>query len=164
VAVVFLATVAASSQTPALRVVSAGPTGDLGQLADADDVRIVFSEPMIDLGVVPTGAAPSWMRLTPAVPGTFYWSGTRTLMFSPDANTPIPNATMFTVRVEGSATSVTGRTLGAPFEFSSRRRRCDCFPSTTTGRTAGSISRPCYACASISAFVLKMFWRTHALR
>jgi uncharacterized protein YfaS (alpha-2-macroglobulin family) len=117
VAVVFLATVAASSQTPALRVVSAGPTGDLGQLADADDVRIVFSEPMIDLGVVPTGAAPSWMRLTPAVPGTFYWSGTRTLMFSPDANTPIPNATMFTVRVEGSATSVTGRTLGAPFEF-----------------------------------------------
>jgi uncharacterized protein YfaS (alpha-2-macroglobulin family) len=114
---VFLAAVSASSQIPALRVVSAGPTGELRQLADADDVRIVFSEPMIDLGVVPSGAAPSWMRLTPAVAGTFYWSGTRTLMFSPDANSPLPNATTFSVRVDSTAKSLAGRTLGTPYEF-----------------------------------------------
>lgn len=112
-----LATLPASSQSPALRVVSASPTGGLGQLADADEVRIVFSEPMIELGTAPSGAAPKWIHVTPAAPAAFYWSGTKTLMFSPDASTPLPFATRFTVRIDGAATSVTGRALGAPYEF-----------------------------------------------
>ena len=106
-----------AGQSPSLTIASAGPSGELGQLADADQIRIVFSEPMVALGTVPTGAAPSWIYLTPPAAGNFYWSGTRTLIFSPDAATPLPFATRFTMRVDADATSVSGHALGAPFEL-----------------------------------------------
>ena len=118
VAALSLAILAGSAQAPSLRIVSAGPTGDLGRLADAEQVRIVFSEPMIAIGAVEaTGTAPPWIRMTPAAPGSFYWSGTRTLIFSPDASTPLLFATTFTVRIDATATSAAGRVLGQPYEF-----------------------------------------------
>ena len=49
-------------------------TGEVGQLSDADEVRIIFSEPMVALGTVPPGSAPPWLRVTPTAPGSFYWS------------------------------------------------------------------------------------------
>ena len=49
--------------------------------------------------------------------GSFYWSGTKTLIFSPDASAPLPYATRFTVRVDASAASVAGRALGTPYEL-----------------------------------------------
>lgn len=106
-----------ASQTPALRVLNASPSGELNQLADAGQVRIVFSEPMVPLGSVVAGTAPPWIRMTPAAAGSFFWSGTRTLVFSPDSSAPLPYATRFTVQVDGSATSAAGRALGAPFEL-----------------------------------------------
>jgi alpha-2-macroglobulin len=112
-----LAILAGSAQAPALRIVSASPTGELDRLADADQIRIVFSEPMLAVGTVPTNAAPPWIRLTPAAPGAFYWSGTRTLIFSPDPATPLPFASVFTVRIDAAAASAAGRVLGRPYEF-----------------------------------------------
>ena len=112
-----LSVLSGSAQAPSLRIVSASPTGELAQLADADQIRIVFSEPMIALGTPTATAAPSWLRLTPPVPGTFYWSGTKTLIFSPDPSAPLPFATTFTVRVDATATSVAGRALEEPFEL-----------------------------------------------
>jgi uncharacterized protein YfaS (alpha-2-macroglobulin family) len=106
-----------ASQTPALRILSASPTGELSQLADADQIRVVFSEPMVPLGTVAAATAPPWIRMTPAVSGSFFWSGTRTLIFSPDASAPLPHATRFTVHVDGSATSVAGRGLGTAFDL-----------------------------------------------
>src|SRR5207344_614344 len=47
----------------------------------------------------------------------FYWSGTKTLIFSPDASTPLPYATTFSVRVDATATSVSGHALGQPYVF-----------------------------------------------
>ena len=117
VAALCLSVLSGSAQAPSLRVVSAGPTGDLTRLADAEQVRIVFSEPMIALGTIPSNTTPPWIRITPAVAGTFYWSGTKTLIFSPDASTPLPFATTFTVRVDAAATSVTGRAMEQPYEF-----------------------------------------------
>ena len=117
VAILSLAILPGSSQTPALRILSASPTGELDQLADAGQVRIIFSEPMVALGSVPPGTAPPWIRITPAVAGSFFWSGTKTLIFSPDGSAPLPYATRFTVRVDGSAASVAGRSLGAPYEL-----------------------------------------------
>ena len=111
-----LAVLSGSAQAPSLRIVSASPTGELGQLSDADQIRIIFSEPMIALGTVPA-TAPPWIRITPAAPGTFYWSGTKTLIFSPDASTPLPFATLFTLRVDVTATSAAGRALEQPYEF-----------------------------------------------
>jgi uncharacterized protein YfaS (alpha-2-macroglobulin family) len=116
-AVLSLAVVSVSSQSVQLSIASAGPRGELAQLADAVDIRIVFSEPMIALGAAPSDSAPSWIHITPAIPGSFYWSGTKTLIFSPDAARPLPYATTFTVRVDASATSVSGRALGTPYRF-----------------------------------------------
>ena len=99
VTILALAGVPGAGQGPSLRVISASPAGELGTLADADQVRIIFSEPMVPIGTVPSGTPPAWISITPAARGSFYWSGTKTLIFSPDAAAPLPYATRFTVRV-----------------------------------------------------------------
>jgi uncharacterized protein YfaS (alpha-2-macroglobulin family) len=109
------AIVRVAGQPAPLSIVSASPRGDLADLADAGQVRIVFSEPMVALGAIPTGVAPAWIHLTPQVAGSFYWSGTTTLIFSPDSAAPLPLATTYTVRVDAGATSLSGRTLDTPF-------------------------------------------------
>ena len=43
----------AQGERPPLRVVSAAPGGELATLAEANEIRVVFSEPMIALGSVP---------------------------------------------------------------------------------------------------------------
>ena len=75
-----------STQGPSLTILSTNPTGEIGQLADADQIRVVFSEPMVAIGTVPSETPPSWIHVAPAVPGSFYWSGTKTLIFSPDVS------------------------------------------------------------------------------
>jgi hypothetical protein len=45
------------AQTPApqprpLAVVNTGPSGELGNLAEANEIRIVFSEPMVTVGLI----------------------------------------------------------------------------------------------------------------
>ena len=112
-----LAILPGAGQAPALRILSAGPAGELAQLADADQIRFVFSEPMVAPGSVLSGAAPPWIRFTPAVNGRFYWSGASTLILLPGYTAPLPYATRYTVRVDGSATSLAGRALGAPYKL-----------------------------------------------
>ena len=116
-AILLSAILPGAGQAPALRILSATPSGDLAALADADQIRIVFSEPMVALGSAPAGEAPSWIRITPAVTGSFFWSGTKTLIFSPDGSLPLLYATRFTVHVDASARSLAGRALDAPYEL-----------------------------------------------
>ena len=42
-----------------LAVVSAGPTGEVASLAEANEIRIVFSEPMVALGRIPSVVRPA---------------------------------------------------------------------------------------------------------
>jgi hypothetical protein len=105
------------SQERALVVVSASPNGEVGQIGDANEIRIVFSEPMVDLGG-PVLTPPAWLSIRPAYRANYYWSGTRTLIVTADPDAPLPFATRFTVRVEASARSAGGRTLAAPRVFS----------------------------------------------
>ena len=44
-----------------LAVVSAGPTGEVASLAEANEVRIVFSEPMVTLGRIPPSVRPPFV-------------------------------------------------------------------------------------------------------
>ena len=111
------ASLGVATQSAQLSVASAGPEGEIGQLQDANEVRVQFSEPMVALGRVPSNPTPPWIHLTPAIKGTFRWSGTTLLIFTPDPNTPLPNATRYTVTVDGSAVSDAGRKLGAPYHF-----------------------------------------------
>ena len=113
--VLFLvATTAHAANT--LKVVSAGPVGETATLAEANEIRAVFSEPMVVLGRIPQPVTAPFFRIEPAVKGTFRWSGTTTLVFTPDR--PLPFATSFQVSIEASAKSVAGNTLDRPYLWS----------------------------------------------
>ncbi len=108
---------AAQPAASALTIVTTGPSGALGSLDQANEIRIVFSEPMVTLGRIPAEVTAPWVRIVPAIPGTFRWSGTTMLHFTPDPKQPLPFATSFTVTVDTSARAVSGRALGAPVTF-----------------------------------------------
>ena len=99
-----------------LRVVSAGPVGETATLAEANEVRVVFSEPMVVLGKIPNPVTAPFFKIAPAVKGTFRWSGTTTLIFTPDK--PLPYAADYTVTIAKTAKSVAGNTLDQPYEWS----------------------------------------------
>src|SRR5688500_8947057 len=91
-----------------LRVVTAGPVGEVATLAEANEVRVVFSEPMVALGKIPEPVVAPFFRIEPAVAGKYRWSGTTTLIFTPDK--PLPYATEYTVTVDTSAKAISGKT------------------------------------------------------
>src|SRR5438132_7613780 len=101
-----------------LTIVKAGPVGEIADLAEANEIRVVFSEPMVALGKIPKVVGAPFFHLTPAVKGTFRWSGTTTLIFTPDPKMPLPFATKFDVAIDANATSVSGKTLDHAYEFS----------------------------------------------
>ncbi len=114
---VLLAASAAAQAPAALTVVRTGPEGPLSSLAQANEIRIVFSEPMVTLGRIPTPVVAPFVRIRPAVPGTFRWSGTTILIFTPDPKQPLPYATTYTVTVDPTAVAVSKRTLARPVTF-----------------------------------------------
>jgi alpha-2-macroglobulin len=97
-------------------ITSAAPRGELAQLDDAHEIRLTFSEPMVAVGA-PDVTVPSWVRIEPAVPLVASWSGTRTLLLTPDPDSPLPFGTAYRVRVTADARSLAGRALGQPFEL-----------------------------------------------
>lgn len=107
----------AHAQRDALRIVSSGPNGVLSQLEQANEIRIVFSEPMVSLGRIPDQVAAPFVRIVPAADGSFRWSGTTLLIFTPDPTQPLPYATNFEVNVDTTATAVSGRKLARPETF-----------------------------------------------
>ena len=46
-----------------LTVVSAGPSGEVASLAEANEVRVVFSEPMVTLGRIPSPVRAPFFRI-----------------------------------------------------------------------------------------------------
>src|SRR5436190_15175681 len=100
-----------------LTIVSSGPAGEVAALAEANEIRIVFSEPMVTLGRIPSPVRAPFVRITPVVAGAFRWSGTTTLIFTPDPKKPLPYATKYDVIVDTSAVAVSGRALAAPHHF-----------------------------------------------
>ena len=104
------ASAAAAQRTAAsLSIVSFGPAGEIQNIAEAREIRIVFSEPMVALGAIPERVLAPYVRITPALPGTFRWSGTTILIFTPDPRRPLPFATRYNVTIDATATAVSGR-------------------------------------------------------
>lgn len=101
-----------------LKIVKAGPVGEVASLAEANEIRVVFSEPMVVLGKIPKNLTAPWFHVAPAVSGTFRWSGTTTLIFTPDPKKPLPFATKYDVTIDADAKAVSGRTLGKVYSFS----------------------------------------------
>jgi uncharacterized protein YfaS (alpha-2-macroglobulin family) len=99
-----------------LRVISAGPAGEIQTLGEASEIRVVFSEPMVAIAQVPANVVAPFFRIMPAVKGSFRWAGTTTLIFTPDL--PLPYATKYDVSVDMTAKSIDGSTLDKPYHFS----------------------------------------------
>ncbi len=106
-----------SDAQTALTVVSYGPEGEIASLEEANEIRVVFSEPMVTLGRIPERLRPAFFRITPAVEGTFRWSGTTVLIFTPDPKRPLPYATRYQVTIANAA-AASGRRLAKPVTFS----------------------------------------------
>jgi len=102
----------------ALTVVSAGPTGEVASLQEANEIRIIFSEPMVTLGRIPEPVTAPFLSIRPAIAGTLRWSGTTILIFTPDPKRKLPFATRYEVTVAATAAAVSGRKLAAPYTFS----------------------------------------------
>jgi hypothetical protein len=116
VGVVLIAATLAAQNSP-LTIVNTGPHGPLDQLAQANEIRIVFSEPMVTLGRIPERVTAPFVRIAPAIQGTFRWSGTTILIFTPDPRKPLPFATTYQVTIAAGARAVSGRTLARAETF-----------------------------------------------
>lgn len=99
-----------------LRVISAGPVGEVTTQAEANEIRVVFSEPMVLLGRIPAVVSAPYVHIQPQLTGAFRWSGTTTLIFTPKP--PLPFATTYNVTVDTTATSAAGNKLDRPYQFS----------------------------------------------
>ena len=62
---------AAAQQPAALTVVQSGPTNEIQNLREANEIRIVFSEPMVALGRIPDPVTAPFVTIRPAIAGTF---------------------------------------------------------------------------------------------
>lgn len=85
-------------------------------MAEANEIRIVFSEPMVTLGRIPARVQPGFIKTKPAVAGTFRWSGTTILILTPDPKRPLAHSTTYQVTIAG-AVAASGRKLAQPVTF-----------------------------------------------
>jgi uncharacterized protein YfaS (alpha-2-macroglobulin family) len=102
------------AQTP-LRVVSSGPTGEVQKIQESNEIRIVFSEPMVALGQIAAQVSAPFFHISPAVAGTFRWSGTTILIFSPAKRLPL--ATHYEVSIGAGTAAVSGHKLPIAYAF-----------------------------------------------
>jgi len=101
-----------------LTIVSSAPQGEVASLAEANEIRVVFSEPMVTLGRIPADVRPAFFKISPVVSGTFRWSGTTLLIFTPDPKRPLAYSTNYQVTIAAGATAVSGRKLARAMTFS----------------------------------------------
>src|ERR1700737_3930397 len=108
------------AETPpqGLSVVSAGPVGETASPPEGNEIRVVFSEPMVVLGRIPQPVTAPFLTIRPTISGTLRWSGTTILIFAPDPQRKLPFATRYEVTVDTTAAAVSGRRLAAPYTFS----------------------------------------------
>jgi uncharacterized protein YfaS (alpha-2-macroglobulin family) len=111
-----ISTPGALAQT-ALTVTSGQPSGEIGSLAQANEIRIRFSEAMVPLGRIPDQVTAPFFTVRPAIRGSFRWAGPTILVFTPDPSTPLPFATRFDVTIASTATAVSGRRLDRAYTF-----------------------------------------------
>src|SRR5689334_8983211 len=108
-ALICFAAAVQAQDTKKITIVKAGPIGELATLAEANEVRVVFSAPMVAVGKIPKNLTIPWFHISPDVKGTFRWSGTTTLIFTPAQ--ALPYATKYDVSIDAPQ-------LDRPYTFS----------------------------------------------
>ena len=74
--IVFAWPAGAQQAAQGLSIVSAGPVGEIADLAQANEIRVIFSAPMVVLGRIPQPGTAPFVAIRSAIAGTFRWSGT----------------------------------------------------------------------------------------
>jgi uncharacterized protein YfaS (alpha-2-macroglobulin family) len=147
-----------------LHLVLASPKGQLRLVTKSTELRWVFDRPIIALstidqrtqtrpadGTTSTIAAlaavdPSkYVHIEPAIEGSFRWSSTRVLVFTPAKK--LPASTHFDVTLSG-VTALDGTTLAAPVDSSFDTPRVNCTEYGTdkawnSGRANGAVLVTC---------------------
>src|SRR5712691_3622108 len=113
---VVTASTSRAQQVP-LSIVNAQPAGEIAALAQAAEIRVRFSEAMVPIGRIPDEVIAPFFSIRPAVAGSFRWAGPTILVFTPEAKTPLPNATRYDVTIDASTTAVSGRKLSLGYTF-----------------------------------------------
>lgn len=108
----------AAHPTGPLKVAFASPEGSVGIVTE---VSVVFDRPVRPLELA--GAGPAAFHITPEVPGSFHWVGSRAAVFTPQQRLPL--ATHFAVEVPAGLVALDGTKLEQPrqVEFETRRPR-----------------------------------------
>jgi uncharacterized protein YfaS (alpha-2-macroglobulin family) len=109
----------AAAQTSAapgvVRVSSAGPNGEIATIEQANEIRVVFSEPMVTVARLQAELRPAYFHIAPNVSGSFRWAGTTILIFTPTRR--LPFATTYTVSIDAGTAAISGRTLAQAYSF-----------------------------------------------
>jgi uncharacterized protein YfaS (alpha-2-macroglobulin family) len=103
-----------TAQAASLSILKAGPVGEVASMEEANEIRVVFSEPMVKVGKPPLTAP--WFHIAPEVKGSIRWSGTTTLIFTPEPK--LPFATKYDVTIDDTVKSLAGNRLDRQYTFS----------------------------------------------
>ncbi len=114
---VLFAAVQSNAAAPALKVLSAAPKGQQGEMG-RQEINVHFNQPVVALGEESQFASKDCpLTITPRVEGTCRFNGTQTLTFEPAANWPA--AQQFTVTIaQGFTSKVSGQKLAQAYTFS----------------------------------------------
>ncbi len=100
-----------------LEVLRYSPEGDV---PIAPFISVTFNQPMISLNTLEALAEEDVpVQISPLIPGSWRWLGTRTLRFESDSELydRLPMATEFLITVPAGVESATGKTLEDTFQF-----------------------------------------------
>lgn len=146
-----------------LHLVLASPKGQLRLVTKSTELRWVFDRPIIalstidqrtpateggtqtTLGALANADPKKYVQIEPAIEGSFRWSSTRVLVFTPAKKLPL--STHFEVKLSG-VTALDGTTLGAPVDssFDTPRVNCAQYGTDTAwnrGRASGAVLVTC---------------------
>ncbi|MFH0922163.1 MAG: Ig-like domain-containing protein, partial [Fibrobacterota bacterium] len=99
-----------------VNILQAIPNNNLQTLYQANEIQVVFSEPMIPLMQLPQGEGTGPLIIEPSIKGKYRWKGTDFLMFIPDE--PLKYATRYKLAVpKGTVSSVTGNKLKKDYQW-----------------------------------------------
>jgi len=99
-----------------LKIVDYGPRGELPIEMRRPTIYVQFNQPMVPVSKLgePLRRS-SIMTITPKVPGTYRWYGTKILSFEPDS--PIHRSRVYSVLISKNTTSLYGKKLEMDYEY-----------------------------------------------
>ncbi len=100
-----------------LRIVQATPTGELNQPDQATEIVVVFNHPIVPLGAF-RGRSDAPIGISPDIPGSFRWYGSRVAAFVPSKK--FSPGTEYRVTIPAGTAALNGMKLKKDYSFQFR--------------------------------------------